>query len=159
MFGSPTPTKQTRCPASSRAAATIIISDFENAASRHRRGLEQLDRVAVRVVEEDLLAAGPADDVVAERGAGVAEAVDERVEVVDLDDEPVPAAGLGRPPSGIGRAADDAGPASHRSRSPRRTRANAGQHLLDDLELEQVAVERQRPGDVGHEVADGGHQP
>src|SRR5688572_10578817 len=26
MFGSPTPTKHTRCPASSRAAATIIIS-------------------------------------------------------------------------------------------------------------------------------------
>ena len=33
MFGSPTPTKQTRCPASSRAAATIIISDLLNAAS------------------------------------------------------------------------------------------------------------------------------
>src|SRR5215212_3273343 len=32
MFGSPTPTKQTRCPASSRAAATIIISFWENAA-------------------------------------------------------------------------------------------------------------------------------
>src|SRR4029079_4668957 len=28
MFGSPTPTKQTRWPASSRAAATIIISDL-----------------------------------------------------------------------------------------------------------------------------------
>src|SRR5262245_4529294 len=28
MFGSPTPTKQTRCPTSSRAAATIIISDL-----------------------------------------------------------------------------------------------------------------------------------
>jgi hypothetical protein len=32
MFGRPTPTKQTRWPASSRAAATIIISDFENVA-------------------------------------------------------------------------------------------------------------------------------
>src|SRR5437773_10075069 len=30
MFGNPTPTKHTRWPASSRAAATIIISDFEN---------------------------------------------------------------------------------------------------------------------------------
>src|SRR4051812_26716590 len=29
MFGRPTPTKQTRVPASSRAAATIIISDAE----------------------------------------------------------------------------------------------------------------------------------
>src|SRR5438477_9919829 len=28
MFGRPTPTKQTCCPASSRAAATIIISDL-----------------------------------------------------------------------------------------------------------------------------------
>src|SRR5262245_47439547 len=33
MLGSPTPTKHTRWPASSRAAATIIISDLENAAS------------------------------------------------------------------------------------------------------------------------------
>ena len=31
MFGSPTPTKQTCWPASSRAAATIIISDLEKA--------------------------------------------------------------------------------------------------------------------------------
>ena len=30
MFGRPTPTKQTCWPASSRAAATIIISDLEN---------------------------------------------------------------------------------------------------------------------------------
>ena len=33
MFGRPTPTKQTRWPASSRAAATIIISDFEKVAT------------------------------------------------------------------------------------------------------------------------------
>src|SRR6185503_20335062 len=41
MFGRPTPTKQTRWPASSRAAATIIISDFVNslmAVHRRRRG-------------------------------------------------------------------------------------------------------------------------
>ncbi len=31
MFGSPTPTKQTRWPSSARAAATIIISDFVKA--------------------------------------------------------------------------------------------------------------------------------
>ena len=31
MFGSPTPTKQTCWPASSRAAATIIISDLREA--------------------------------------------------------------------------------------------------------------------------------
>src|SRR5215210_1506221 len=31
MFGRPTPTKHTRWPASSRAAATIIISDLVNA--------------------------------------------------------------------------------------------------------------------------------
>src|SRR5512136_2031774 len=33
MFGSPTPTKQTCWPASSRAAATIIISELEKAAA------------------------------------------------------------------------------------------------------------------------------
>ena len=36
MFGSPTPTKQTRWPASSRAAATIIISDLREGGGRGR---------------------------------------------------------------------------------------------------------------------------
>ena len=38
MFGRPTPTKQTCWPASSRAAATIIISDLLNASGlSHQR--------------------------------------------------------------------------------------------------------------------------
>ena len=89
----------------------------------------------------------------------VAQPGDERVEVVDLDDEPAPAAGHRLPAVG------------HRPRRGRRrarepqveiAAPHAGErreHLLDDLELEQVAVERRRAGDVGHEVAHGGHQP
>ncbi len=57
MFGSPTPTKQTCWPASSRAAATIIISDLLKAAGWVIAGLEQLDGIAVGVVDEDLPAA------------------------------------------------------------------------------------------------------
>src|SRR5687768_11210532 len=39
MFGRPTPTKQTCCPASSRAAATIIISALENGSAVIGRSL------------------------------------------------------------------------------------------------------------------------
>ena len=48
MFGRPTPTKQTCSPSSARAAATIIISDFEKVTLsvlvRERRRLENARR-------------------------------------------------------------------------------------------------------------------
>ena len=56
--------------------------------------LEQLDGVAGRVVDQDLLAADAGHDVVAEVRARAAERVDERGEIVDLEREAVPAAGL-----------------------------------------------------------------
>ena len=44
MFGRPTPTKQTCCPASSRAAATIIISDLEKVAVASVTGMDPCPR-------------------------------------------------------------------------------------------------------------------
>src|SRR6185295_2599204 len=47
-------------------------------------GLEELDRVARRVLEQDLVAADADDDLVAEARAGGAQLVDHPLEVVDL---------------------------------------------------------------------------
>jgi hypothetical protein len=58
-------------------------------------GLEELDRVPGRVVDEDLLPAGPGDDVVAEPEACGAEALDLGVDVVDDEVDAVPAARSG----------------------------------------------------------------
>src|SRR5919109_287512 len=59
-------------------------------------GLEELDRVARGVVEQDLPAAGTGDDVVAEGQAGGAQALDLRRAVVDDEVDAVPASGLRR---------------------------------------------------------------
>src|SRR5690606_26099263 len=67
-------------------------------ASRSRRSpsrLEELDRVAGRIVEEDLGAARAGDDLGgAEAHAGGTEPFDLRLEVGDLDVEAIPAARL-----------------------------------------------------------------
>src|SRR4051812_50140624 len=57
-------------------------------------GLEQLDRVARRVVDQDLLPARPADDVVAERQAGGAQAVDLGGDVFDDEGDAGPTSPL-----------------------------------------------------------------
>jgi len=75
------------------------------------RRLEQLDRIAGRVLGQHLPPARTIDRVVAEAGAGVAQAPDRRVEVDDL---------------GIGRAADVPGPASQSARPSRSRIANGG---------------------------------
>src|SRR5262245_19096998 len=80
-----------------------------------RRGggeLEELDDVAGGVQEQDLLATGSLDDVVAEPCPGVAEAGDFGIDVVDDQVDAVPAAGTRldairhRPPRGAGRSAE-----------------------------------------------------
>ena len=65
-------------------------------------GLEELDYVARRVLEEDLLSAGSGDDVVAEWDAGVPEPVHLGGEVAHDQVDPVPPARPGSAPSGIG---------------------------------------------------------
>src|SRR5688572_10170455 len=53
-------------------------------------GLEDLDRVARGVVHQDLAAAGPADDVVAERQPGGAQPLDLGRDVIDDEVDAVP---------------------------------------------------------------------
>src|SRR5919197_2596674 len=57
------------------------------------RGFEQLDRVAGRVLEQDLPDADAGGTVVAEADAGAAQGLDRRVEVSDLDQDAVPSPG------------------------------------------------------------------
>src|SRR3954469_24886373 len=65
-------------------------------------GLEELDRVAGGVLEQDLPPAGPGDDVVAECQAGGAQAVDLIRDVLDDEVDAVPAARLRGAPVGHG---------------------------------------------------------
>src|SRR5262245_41526904 len=58
------------------------------------RSLVELDRIAVRILELDLLASGPHLDLVAEGRAGGRERRERGVEVADVQDDPVPSAGF-----------------------------------------------------------------
>src|SRR5262245_12792836 len=64
--------------------------------------LKQLDRVTRRVLEQDLLATHPGDDVVAETRARLAQTLDHRLNIRDFDGEAVPAARLWPPAIGHG---------------------------------------------------------
>jgi len=57
--------------------------------------LEELDGVAGRIVEHDLLASRPADHVAAEDDARGAKPFDLRLDVVDDQVDPVPSGGPG----------------------------------------------------------------
>src|ERR1700735_515244 len=67
--------------------------------------LEELDGVARRVVNDDLLAADAGDDLVAEPDAASSQFLDRGSEVSDLDAEAVPASRLLHPAVGHWRAA------------------------------------------------------
>ena len=58
-------------------------------------GLEQFDGIAGRILKEDLLAANPDDDIVAEEQARRAQVVDLCIEVRDRQRDPVPAPRFG----------------------------------------------------------------
>src|SRR5918995_2574391 len=62
--------------------------------------LEQLDWIAGGVLEQDLLATRPADDVVAERQTGGPQPLDVGRDVLDDEVDPVPASRPGRAPVG-----------------------------------------------------------
>jgi hypothetical protein len=58
----------------------------------------ELDRFAQGVLEQDLAAAPPRDDVVREAGPALAQRLDLALEVGDLDLDAIPAPGLGSGP-------------------------------------------------------------
>ncbi len=121
------------------------------AASRHRRASNSSIGVAVGVLDEDLLAARPGDDRVperrrrprADRSTLAARSSTSRTNRFQPP-------GSGWRPSGIGRAAELAGPLSHRieiaatgrGRTPRPSARRCSNPR-------SVAVERDRPVDVG----------
>src|SRR5262245_15479813 len=127
--------------ASSARVGSVCFAIAVSFVRSTQRGLEELDDVAGGVLEQDLLAAGSLQDVVAEPGARVAQARDFGVDVVDDQVDAVPAAGarLGavrhRPSRGAGRSAEqqpqvsacDVGEGGH----------EAGQ----DFEAEELRVE------------------
>src|SRR5262245_6569400 len=118
--------------------------------------LEQLDGVARRILDDDLLAAHARDYVVAEARAPRLEPLHRRLEVVHLDREAVPATGrllravrhgLAASPGGIRRAEHEAklAPLEH---------GEGGDRVHDLTETELPAIERDSGVDVVHDVAD-----
>src|SRR5213594_671971 len=107
------------------------------------RGFKQLDGVACRVVEQDLLAAHAGDNLVSEMGSRLAQRLDFAREVVDLELYAVPAAwlglatighGLGGTPGTEGRVQQEAEVASRDD-----CEAGGGPEL--DAEAETLRVE------------------
>ena len=96
-------------------------------------GLEELDEVAGRVLDQDLGAAWTADDVVAKRHSGCFETGDIAGEVGGDEVDSFQPPGPGRAPSGMTRPAELAGPLNSSRRFPRLTSANAGSALDNSL--------------------------
>jgi hypothetical protein len=120
----------------------------------------ELDRVARGVLEQDLAAAPPRDDVVTEAGPALAQRLDLALEVGDLDLDAIPAPGLGRTAMGHRLScAARAGPIEQQPQvaSREHRKAGSGPHL--DVEAELLDVEVNRGVDVIGDVAnaDRGH--
>src|SRR5438132_2326740 len=56
------------------------------------RPLKQLHNVAGRVLDENLRASRAPHDLVSERGSGILESLNTRLDIIDFDHEPIPAA-------------------------------------------------------------------
>jgi hypothetical protein len=63
----------------------------------------EFDRIAIGVLDLALLASRPDLDIVAQGRADPTQSGDQRAEIVNVQDDPVPPAGALRRPSGIGR--------------------------------------------------------
>src|SRR5262249_49772026 len=106
---------------------------------------------------QDLLAAGALDDLVAEARPLASKLSDEAEDVIGLDHESVPTAGLGL--ASVGHRPGSRGP---RPRDPEREIAalqdrHCRTELLLEGEAEVPAIEGHRFVDVAHHVADRGH--
>src|SRR5918994_5477007 len=124
-------------------------------------GLEKFDGVAGRVLEQDLLAAPAAYDLVAEARPSIAHALDFAGEVPDLELDAVPASGLGSAPVGHGLPRPS-GPrrVQQQLQVPPREGREAGGRVELDAEAEVPGVELDRLLDVLDYVthADHGHR-
>ena len=118
-------------------------------------GLEQLDRVARGILEQDLLAARPGDDVVAETSDRPPSAARPRPRCPRrsrwMRFHPP---GSGVRPSGIGRPAELFGPLSNRRRLPRDDIGKRRRGVREHREPEVGGVERDGVFDVVDHVAD-----
>src|ERR687898_1237409 len=117
-------------------------------------GLEELDRVAGRVLEQHLAAAPPRDDVITEAGSALAQRLNLALEVRDLDLDAIPAPGLRT--TAIGHRLSRAARAGLIEEQPQVAsrqdcKARLGPHL--DIEAEQLAVEVNRGVNVIGDVA------
>jgi len=73
---------------------TGLLADYHRTCISGRfLGLEQLDRIAERIVENDLRATRPGNDVVPELESGATEALDFRGQIFHLNMNTVPTAG------------------------------------------------------------------
>src|ERR1019366_5146198 len=127
--------------------------------------LEGLDGVAGGILDDDLPAAGPGDDVVAEPGAVAAQFLDSGSKVGDLDTEAIPAAGLLHPAVGHRRAAPGwpvwaDRPDEHQAEVTMSEHREQVVRAHLQLEVEAGGVEVDRGVDVVDDVtdADGSHR-
>jgi hypothetical protein len=121
-------------------------------------GLEEFDRVAAGVFDQDLFAAGTGDDVVAEGDTGPAEFLDGGRKIGNLEDEAVPTAGSGwgavghRATGGTGWAAEPEAEVAAGDDG------EGGAHRLFEAEVEDFGVEGGGVGDIIDNVPDLGHE-
>ena len=97
---------------------------------------------------------GPDTDRIPERDARGLHHSDPCRQVIDLDDEPVPTTG-DRLPTIRHRPRGRAAAAQPDAQSSASDEGERGPHLLDELEAQVVAIEDDRPVNVGHQVAHG----
>src|SRR6185437_11676857 len=115
-----------------------------------------LDRIPGRVFDEDLLPTDAGHDLVAEARAGVAQPRDQRLDVLDLELEAVPATGLGHAPVRHRRAAPWSASrrAQHEAEIAAREHREGGRRVHVLVEAELTAVEGDRGIYVVDDVAD-----
>lgn len=117
-------------------------------------GLEQLDEVAGRVLEQDLLATFPRYDLIPEPGPLLLEPLNGSGQVVDLDLEAVPSPGLGTASVGHG-GSSSAGSrrVQQEAKVPSHERGKARSRVHLHLEAEVRGVEAYRRVDVVDHVS------
>src|SRR3954470_14995195 len=120
-----------------------------------RMRLEELDRVAGGIVDEDLIAADTLDDLTAKAGPGRPQTLDVAGEIGHLERDPVPPARLRPAPVGERLAATALATRCAEQQAqvaaPQHRERRRGMHL--DIEAEEVAIEADRRVDVVHDVA------